>query len=119
MNTEKLYYIECRTGCTCCRCENHLRGMFITKESAERRVELFKKMPLLSSQYSSTGVYTIVDVDIKATLEDGTILVASKDTRNQGRWFDKDYIFDTDKDGYLLDPDSNMRLSNKDDLDRL
>jgi hypothetical protein len=37
----KLFAIECRTGCTCCSCDNHYRGPYKTSEDAQRRINYF------------------------------------------------------------------------------
>ena len=60
---DKIYVIECRTGCSCCSNENHYRGPYKTKEDAERRIAYFKspesKYWPLASQYSRRGNYSI------------------------------------------------------------
>lgn len=61
-----VYSIRCRTGCSCCRGENHARGLYATIEEAERRVKRFESMPLLASQYSKTGRYSIHAHDAEA-----------------------------------------------------
>ena len=57
----KIYRIKCRTGCTCCRSDNHYRGLYLTKEEAEARISRFRRgvdYPV-ASQYSKYGQYTI------------------------------------------------------------
>lgn len=72
-----LYSIDCRTGCSCCRGENHSRGLYATYEEAERRVKNFESMPLLASQYSKTGRYAI-QVHEAERLPDGRIIVGDE-----------------------------------------
>ena len=57
------FFIHCSTGCSCCSSENHIRGPYLTKEDAERRVAYYKspdsKYWPLASQYSRRGNYYI------------------------------------------------------------
>lgn len=57
------YIIYCSTGCSCCNNENHYRGPFSSKAAADAAVTQFKAMPLLASQYSAKGNYTIEEVE--------------------------------------------------------
>lgn len=79
MSDEKtvLYSIECRTGCTCCRYENHTRGLYGSFEEAERRRDKFRSMPLLASQYSKTGMYSINSHETEK-LPDGRLIIDGK-----------------------------------------
>lgn len=58
-----LWLIKCRTGCTCCSGENHFRGPYRDKESAERRRDSFlakdSKFWPVASQYARRGSYSI------------------------------------------------------------
>ena len=49
----QVFYIECRTGCTCCRDENHYRGLYATLAEAEARIARWKRGEgnPVSSQY--------------------------------------------------------------------
>lgn len=58
-----VFYIECRTGCSCCSDENHYRGFYKTREEAQARVDRFKRgidFPVCS-QYSRYGNYDIYE----------------------------------------------------------
>lgn len=70
----KAYVIEARTGCSCCSNENHYRGPYKTKTSAEKAVEDFQKQRLLASQYSKTGIYSIEEHDCEV-LPGGRIII--------------------------------------------
>lgn len=74
MNT--VYVINCRTGCTCCRSENHIRGIYRTPEEAKARVARFRggtDYPV-ASQYSRTGCYSIEELSCE-NLSGGRIIV--------------------------------------------
>ena len=62
-----LYFIECRTGCSCCWDENHYRGPYKTKEDAKKRIAHFKapdsKYWPVASQYSKRGNYDIEEAE--------------------------------------------------------
>lgn len=75
--TMTLFLIECRTGCTCCSNENHYRGPYSTRQIAEKRVEEFKAMPLLASQYARQGRYEIEEHEAEQ-LPDGRLICGSK-----------------------------------------
>ena len=72
----KLYYIECRTGCTCCSDENFAQGFYLIEELAYAEVAKYKfglENPL-ASQYAKYGRYTVVEVEAEE-LEDGRVVV--------------------------------------------
>jgi hypothetical protein len=75
---EKVYLIECRTGCSCCSSENHYRGPFRTKEDAERRIAYFKSPDSafwpLASQYSRRGNYRVEEHDMEKT-QSGRVVI--------------------------------------------
>lgn len=68
------YLVECRTGCSCCAEENHWRGPFSSQDAADKAVESFKAMPLLASQFSRTGVYSIRPATCEI-LDDGRMII--------------------------------------------
>ena len=73
----KAYIVDCRTGCTCCARENHKRGPYSSREVAERKVEAFRSIPLLASQYAPRGVYDVGEYDAEA-LADGRLIVGER-----------------------------------------
>jgi hypothetical protein len=70
----KTYYIECRTGCTCCCEENHIRGFYRSEEDAKRRMNYYlspdSKFWPLASQYARRGIYDVRETDVE-DLKDG------------------------------------------------
>jgi hypothetical protein len=94
----QLYSIDCRTGCSCCRGENHSRGLYATYEEAERRVAMFTSLPLLASQYSKTGNYMIRHHKAEE-LPDGRIIVG------EDRVISKDKIYAVDENGNVQGED--------------
>lgn len=101
--TEKiqLYSIECRTGCTCCSYENHSRGLYATMAEAERRVKNFESIPLLASQFSKTGRYSIRFHDAEK-LPDGRMIVADE------RVIGTDKIYAVDEKGEIGGADDRL-----------
>ena len=74
--TMTLYRIECRTGCTCCRDENHYRGFYPSREEALARIARFNNgldYPV-ASQYARYGTYGIEAVTCEQ-LPDGRIII--------------------------------------------
>jgi len=69
------YFVECRTGCSCCSSENHSRGPFSTKEIAEARVVAYRGMSLLASQFARSGVYVVEECDEIEALPDGRLII--------------------------------------------
>ena len=76
MNNSKCYIIECTTGCSCCRNENHYRGPYATREIAQEAEKCFHNIRLLSSQYSSSGNYYIREHDCEI-LPDNRIIIGT------------------------------------------
>jgi hypothetical protein len=76
METIKIFTIYCSTGCTCCSEENHYRGPYRTREEATKAAEGFRSRKLLSSQYSSTGNYSIEEAEGEI-LPDGRIIISN------------------------------------------
>lgn len=74
----KLVFIEARTGCTCCSDDNHYRGPYRDKESAERRIAYYKapdsKYWPLASQFSKRGNYSITEVEAEEIPGDRIII---------------------------------------------
>ncbi len=75
---EILYFIECRTGCTCCSYDNHYRGPYKSKEDAERRIASFlapdSKFWPVCSQYSTRGVYSVKETGFEE-ISDNRIII--------------------------------------------
>lgn len=118
MGFEKIvvYIISCSTGCSCCCYDNHRRGLYKTKEDAERRIKYYNskgsKFWPVASQYASRGRYSIgeytaeilpdnryiLDGEVFATdisSTDGKFIfidVAEDGTveNNESEWFDSD-----------------------------
>ena len=74
MDIIKIFTIYCSTGCSCCREDNHYRGPYRTREEAEKAAAGFRARSLLSSQFSSTGNYSIEEKDAEI-LPDGRIII--------------------------------------------
>lgn len=70
----KGFIIYCSTGCSCCSNENHYRGPFRTRTTAESRAAVYHSSRLLASQYAKNGRYEILEVEIEI-LADGRVVV--------------------------------------------
>ena len=77
----KAWLICCKTGCSCCSYENHLRGPYKTKEDAEKRKAYFyhpdSKYWPLSSQYASRGRNKVKEITVEV-LPDGRYIIDSE-----------------------------------------
>lgn len=100
METGACYMISCRTGCTCCSSENHIRGPFSSMVVAEQAIVQYKKLPLLASQYARTGMYRIEAASYEQ-LPDGRLII--NDDRVSKGFVDSDPLGDNavyDHTGY-------------------
>ena len=91
----KVYLIELKTGCSCCRDENYKEGFFPDLISAVKRVKYHLKNKTLSSQYAKRGKYDIRTVELE-DLGNGMfayddLLVRSLDFGNPERVHDDFY----------------------------
>jgi len=75
--TVEAYFLYCSTGCTCCAEDNHYRGPYRTAEEAGRRKAYFYAHPILASQYTSTGHYSISGPSKAEILPDGRLIIDS------------------------------------------
>ena len=71
------FLIDCSTGCSCCADENHTRGPFKLREDAEAKAISYRERRLLASQFSSTGVYYIREVEAEV-LPDGRLIIDNR-----------------------------------------
>jgi hypothetical protein len=80
MKDKLIYAIQCRTGCTCCAYENHIRGLYLTKEEAVARMDRFRRgvdNPL-SSQYARFGSYSLEECSVEEISGDRVIVGGQK-----------------------------------------
>ncbi len=71
-----VYSIRCTTGCTCCKYENHFRGLYKSIDEAKARIARFRlgvDNPL-SSQYAKYGRYSIFEHDAEEISNDRLII---------------------------------------------
>lgn len=88
--------LYCSTGCTCCREDNHYRGIYRDKAAAERRKARFldgKDYPVCS-QYAKYGRYEVKPVTVERI--PGNRLIV------ENRVFDAK-IIDVAEDGSLIE----------------
>lgn len=67
-NKIRIWLIECRTGCTCCQYENHMRGPYRNSEDASRRMNHYLtagKYHPLASQFAPRGRYAVQSKDVE------------------------------------------------------
>lgn len=80
IETQPLFLVHCRTGCSCCRDENHVVGPYSTEEKAKEAVTEFRRVRRLASQYAPNGVYEVRSVDAEPI--------------SRGRWIVSDRVID-------------------------
>lgn len=68
------YLIHGSTGCSCCRENNFVSGIYETLESAMEAAEDYVKVRRVASQYSNTGIYTIREIEYEQ-LSDGRVIL--------------------------------------------
>ena len=67
-NNISIWLIECRTGCTCCQYENHMRGPYRSPDDASRRMTHFLTVGNycpLASQFAPRGRYAVQSKDVE------------------------------------------------------
>lgn len=74
----KAFIIDCSTGCSCCSGDNHYRGFYEDKETAERRISYFlspeSKYWPVASQFARRGRYGVREVDVELISDNRYIL---------------------------------------------
>lgn len=70
------------TGCSCCRCDNFVQGIFQDEESAKATVENHRRNKTVASQYAKTGNYTIKPVDYEL-INDGRVIIGDRVMDNE------------------------------------
>lgn len=81
------FMIHGSTGCTCCRDENFIEGLYVSAEEAFRDVDYHARRGTVRSQYSKTGVYTVKEVQYEL-LPDGRVIIDK-------RVFDDEKFYET------------------------
>jgi hypothetical protein len=71
------YLIYGQTGCTCCRSDNFIHGLFDNLDDARERQASHKRERTISSQYSNTGIYSILQYEYEK-LWDGRIIIGDR-----------------------------------------
>ncbi len=71
--TLTIWFVDARTGCSCCADENFTAGPFETVLRAESRATLYRANRRLASQFSETGIYTLRDEQAEL-LPDGRLI---------------------------------------------
>lgn len=74
---KKVWYIECRTGCSCCASENFDQGFYDNPKEPQALIDKWRQgidNPL-ASQYARYGIYHLIE-DEAEILPDGRWIVA-------------------------------------------
>lgn len=71
------YFIHGSTGCSCCREDNFIEGLYISAEEAFRDVDIHTRNRTVRSQYSETGIYTVQEIEYEL-LEDGRVIIGNR-----------------------------------------
>ena len=74
--TKKVWWIECRTGCTCCAYENFDQGFYFNEEEPKAIIERWSNGDgnPLASQYAKYGRYYLHESEAEI-LPDGRMIV--------------------------------------------
>lgn len=68
------FIIDAKTGCTCCRSENFVDGVYDTLDEAKAAKALHLEKKSLSSQYAERGIYGIRAITYDE-LADGRVII--------------------------------------------
>lgn len=71
---DKAYFIEARTGCTCCSSDNFITGPYISKAEAEAEMVSMHDRKALASQFASNGRYSLISASLEV-LPDGRWII--------------------------------------------
>ena len=82
---KKVWYIECRTGCTCCADENFDQGFYDNPEEPQSIIDEWRQgngNPL-ASQYARYGCYHLCETEAEILpdgrwIVDGTVFEANE-----------------------------------------
>lgn len=80
------YLIHGSTGCTCCSSENFIEGIKTNSDDAMNTAISHKERKTVCSQYSETGIYSIIEIQYEKLL-DGRIIIGD-------RIFDDEFIYE-------------------------
>jgi hypothetical protein len=85
---KKVWYIECRTGCSCCADENFCQGFYDNPEKPQALIDkwLTGDGNPLASQYARYGRYTLHEIEAEILPD--------------GRWIVENRVFDADEVEY-------------------
>lgn len=76
-----VYFIEARTGCTCCQSDNFVYGPFMTKDEAMAEMVKMHDRKELASQYAPNGRYNLARASCEV-LPDGRWIVGGSSVFN-------------------------------------
>ncbi len=102
-NRYDVFVIVCRTGCTCCSNENHIRGIYLTEKEAQSRIDRFRKgidNPV-ASQYSKYGNYRIEKRDAEEIIENNRLIISDR------IFYKSDIVSVNIEDGSLIDKEND------------
>lgn len=65
------------TGCSCCRSENFVQGIFKTEADAKATIEHHRRQKTLASQFSETGKYIVSPISYEL-ISDGRVIIGDR-----------------------------------------
>lgn len=71
------YIVHGSTGCSCCRSENFVEGIYETSDAAIDRAGEHQKRRTVRSQCSDTGIYTVREIEYER-LPDGRVIIGNR-----------------------------------------
>lgn len=77
MEKVKIILVFGSTGCSCCRYDNFVEGVYLDPQAAQSSIDSHRQRRTVSSQYSSTGEYEMREVEAES-LPDGRFIVGNR-----------------------------------------
>lgn len=77
MEKVKIILVFGSTGCSCCRCENFVEGVYMDPQAAQSSIDSHRQRRTVASQYSATGIYEMREVEAEA-LPNGRFIVGNR-----------------------------------------
>ncbi len=91
---KKTGYVVCgSTGCTCCKSENFVDGLYDDVSAAIDSASSHSKRGTVRSQYSKTGIYTVREI-VYEQLPDGRVIVGSRVFESSSFWESGEDVYD-------------------------
>lgn len=95
------FIVHGSTGCSCCRNENFVSGIYDDEDSAMENAIYHQKQRTVRSQYSDTGIYSVIQLEYEL-FEDGRILIGRRVFDDKSFWESGEIAEDLRYDGKVI-----------------